>query len=53
MKFWDHGTGETISLYKFPHAKHPLPVIPSIKAMKFCPFTGDKNLKAERCVMFD
>ena len=40
---WDHRTGETIMLYKFPGAEHPLPVIPSIKEMKVCPVTGDKE----------
>ena len=26
MQVWDHRTGETIPLYRFPDAKHPLPV---------------------------
>ncbi len=47
MKVWDHRTGETILLYRFPDAKNPLPVIPSIDAMKVCPLTNDKNLKAK------
>jgi len=47
MKVWDHRTGETIPLYRFPDTRNPLPVIPSIKAMKVCPFTNDKNFKAE------
>ena len=44
-KIWDHSTGEVIQLFKFPEAKNPLPVIPSIKAMKVCPMTGSKNFK--------
>jgi hypothetical protein len=53
MKVWDHRTGETIPLYKFPGAKHPLPVIPSLKAMKVCPLTGDKNFKAKLHIIVD
>lgn len=45
-KIWNHETGEMIQLFKFPNAKNPLPVIPSVKAMKVCPFTGSKELKA-------
>ena len=45
-KIWKHDTGEIIQLFKFPNAKNPLPVIPSIKAMKVCPFTGSQELKA-------
>ncbi len=47
MKIWDHRTGETISLHQFPNARHPLPVIPSIKAMRVCPLTGDKDFIAK------
>ena len=47
MKLWDFRTGEIVPLYRFPNAKNPLPVIPSIEAMKVCPFTNDKNFKAE------
>jgi hypothetical protein len=53
MKVWDHRTGETILLYRFPDAKNPLPVIPSIDAMKVCPLTGDKNFKAKLHVIVD
>jgi hypothetical protein len=53
MKIWDHQSRETISLYAFPNAKHPLPVIPSIEAMKVCPITGDKNFKAKLHVIVD
>ena len=45
MKIWDHHTGETVPLYNFPDAKHPLTVIPSIESMKVCPLTNDKNFK--------
>ena len=53
MKVWDHRTGETILLYRFPDAKNPLPVIPSIDAMKVCPLTGDKNFKAKLHIIVD
>ena len=53
MKVWDHRTGETIVLYRFPDAKNPLPVIPSIDAMKVCPLTGDKNFKATLHIIVD
>jgi hypothetical protein len=53
MKIWDHRTGETISLYDFPNAKNPLPVIPSIDAMKVCPLTNDKHFKAKLHVIVD
>jgi hypothetical protein len=53
MKLWDHRTGETISLYRFPNVKNPLPVIPSIDAMKACPITNDKNFKAKLYIIVD
>lgn len=53
MKVWDHRTGETILLYRFPDAKNPLPVIPSMDAMKVCPLTGDKNFKAKLHIIVD
>lgn len=53
MKVWDHRTGETISLYNFPKVKHPLPVIPSIDAMKVCPITGDKDFKSKPIIAYD
>jgi hypothetical protein len=46
-RIWDYRTGETIPLYKFPDVSQPLPVIPSIEAMKTCPLTGDKNPQVE------
>lgn len=42
MTIWNHRDGSLLELYKFPDAKHPLPIIPDIKAMKVCPLTGDK-----------
>lgn len=53
MKIWDHRTGETIYLYRFPDAKNPLPVIPSIDAMKVCPLTNDKSFKAKLHIIVD
>lgn len=53
MKVWDNRTGETILLYRFPDAKNPLPVIPSIDAMKVCPFTNDKSFKAKLHIIVD
>lgn len=50
---WDHQTGQLIDLYQFPGAKHPLPVIPSIEAMKVCPITGDKNFKKKAVLAYD
>lgn len=50
---WDHRTGETIKLYKFPGAESPLPVIPSVDAMKVCPLTGDKGFKTEKTIIYD
>ena len=53
QEIWDHRTGEKIPLYTFPGAKHPLPIIPSIEAMKVCPLTGDKKFKAELEIIVD
>lgn len=50
---WLAATGETIPLYKFPDVETPLPVIASIKDLKACPFTGDKNLMSELKIFFD
>jgi hypothetical protein len=50
---WDHTTGKTVELYKFPGAKGPLPAIPSIRDMKVCPMTGDKAFKAEAKIAVD
>jgi hypothetical protein len=50
---WDHRTGETIKLFKFPKVNQPLPLIPSIEDMKVCPITGDKHFKSERFRIYD
>lgn len=42
MTIWNHRDGSLQELYQFPDARHPLPVIPNISAMKVCPITGDK-----------
>ena len=52
-KIWDHETGRTIPLYKFPKVEQPLPVIPSIDAMKVCPKTGDRNFKHRAVIAYD
>lgn len=52
-KIWDHQTGRTIELYTFPKVDHPLPVIPSIKAMKVCPKTGDANFESKALLAYD
>lgn len=53
MKIWDHQTGETISLYRFPKAQHPLPVIPSMDSIRICPITKDRKFQAKLYAMFD
>ena len=53
MKIWDYRTGETIPLFTFPNVKNPLPLIPSMEAMKVCPITGDKNFKSKLHIIFD
>jgi hypothetical protein len=50
---WDHRTGETVKLYKFPNVEQPLPVIPSIQDMKVCPLTGDKEFTFKRVGNYD
>lgn len=50
---WDHRTGETVKLYKFPGVESPLPVIPSVEEMKVCPLTGDKVFKAVPVIAYD
>jgi len=50
---WDHNTGETMKLYKFPGVHHPLPVIPSLKDMKVCPVTGDNKFTNKPAVNYD
>jgi hypothetical protein len=53
MTIWDHQSGELVPLYKFPDAKHPLPIIPSMEAMKVCPITGDRQFKARLVMAID
>ena len=53
MSIWDHRTGDTIPLYKFPDVKNPLPIIPSMEAMKVCPMTGDKKLTSKLIIIVD
>jgi len=50
---WDHKTGETVDLYKFPNVEHPLPIIPSMDEMKVCPKTGDKDFKSQPLLAYD
>jgi hypothetical protein len=50
---WDHRTGATINLYKFPGVEQPLPVIPSIKEMKVCPLTGDNAFRSTVAAFYD
>jgi hypothetical protein len=50
---YDHRTGETVPLYKFPGAANPLPRIPSIDELKVCPYTGDKNFQKKRIGNYD
>ena len=50
---WQSQTGESIPLYQFKNAKHPLPRIESIEQLKVCPFTGSKDLKAVVIIAVD
>mgnify|MGYP006430793487 CR=1 FL=1 len=50
---WNHETGKTIKLYQFPGVENPLPIIPSINAMKVCPKTGDENFKHRAMLAYD
>lgn len=50
---WNHKSGETIQLYKFPDVAQPLPIIPSIEDMKVCPKTGSKTFKKELVAFID
>jgi len=47
-KIWDHKTGKTIPLYKFPDVEQPLPVIESIKDLTFFPFTDSKDFEVKK-----
>ena len=50
---WNHESGQTVKLYQFPDIKHPLPVIPSMEAMKFCPIIGDGKFKAKPVIAYN
>jgi hypothetical protein len=50
---WDHRTGATINLYKFPGVEQPLPVIPSVEELKVWPLTGDKGFHASPAAIYD
>jgi len=50
---WDHRTGATIHLYKFPGVEQPLPVIPSVEDLKVCPLTGDKGFHITLAEIYD
>ena len=50
---WDHESGVTRDLYKFPNVPHPLTVIPSISAMKVCPVTGDRKFTIRPVLAYD
>jgi len=50
---WNHSTGDLVKLFQFPDVKHPLPVIPSIDAIKVCPKTGDRNFGKKETIIFD
>jgi hypothetical protein len=53
FSIWDHQTGRTLQLFKFPDVEHPLPLIPSIEEMKVCPKTEDPDFKSRLDVYFD
>lgn len=50
---WDHDSGVTRDLYKFPNVAVPLPMIPSIAAMKVCPLTGDRKFTYRAILAYD
>jgi hypothetical protein len=52
-KIWDHETGKITELYQFPDVKNPLPIIPSVNAMKVCPITGSKDFEAIPRIVID
>ena len=53
MTIWNHRDGELLTLYKFPDAKHPLPIIPNMSAIKVCPLTGDKSFNSRLIIFVD
>ena len=50
---WDFRTGETISLYAFPGAAQPLPIIPTADDLKICPKTGKKITEKKTKLFID
>lgn len=52
-EIWDHETGKSRKLYRFPNVEHPLTVIPSMESMKVCPMTGDREFKSKRTIIYD
>ncbi len=52
-KIWDHETGKITELYQFTDVKNPLPIIPSVNAMKVCPITGSKDFEAIPRIVID
>ena len=52
-EIWDHETGKTRKLYRFPNVEHPLTVIPSLESMKVCPLTGDREFTSKRTIIYD
>jgi hypothetical protein len=50
---WDHNSGATLALYRFPGVAQPLPVIPSIDDLKICPKTGSKKLTKQKHIIYD
>lgn len=53
MTIWNHHDGELLALYNFPEAKHPLPIIPNMDAIKVCPLTGDRSFNAKLIIFVD
>ena len=53
MHYWDHTTGHFVYLYNFPGVEHPLPIIPSIQEMAYCPFTGDEDYRSQPVIAYD
>ena len=52
-QIFNHSTGKTVNLYKFPKVENPLPVIPNLKDMKVCPKTGDASFTAKAHIAYD
>lgn len=50
---WDHRSGQTVQLYRFPGVAQALPIIPSIDDLTICPKTGSKKLAKRKHIIFD